>query len=248
MGSLFSDIGNAIGYAASGPARGRASRQMGEAVQTYRDLNPNITAQNVANPYAGVGDEHGAQQALGALNDLQSMSRGHGLTEQEASALQAAQLSNAQQQGSALQGVLNSAERAGTLNSGRAVAGQLGAIQNAGNANAQAAAQAAANSAAQRQQAMGQVGQLGGALEGQQIGVGQFNAGQNMAAQQATANNAFNQAQGIASGLQTMAGANNQKQKDIQDVGSKIGDAAGQVAGAAATGGMSGLLGMFGGK
>jgi len=247
MGSLFSDIGNAIGYAASGPARGRASRQAGEAVQTYRDLNPNITARDVANPYAGLGDEHGARQALGALNDLQSVSRGHGLTEQEASALQAAQLSNAQQQGSALQGVLNSAERAGTLNSGRAVAGQLGAIQNAGNANAQAAAQAAANSAAQRQQAMGQVGQLGGALEGQQIGVGQFDAGQNLAAQQATAQNAYNQAHGIAGGLQYMADMNTNKQHDIQGVGSNLGDAAGQI-GAAAGGPLSSLLGMFGKK
>ncbi len=235
MSSLFSDIGNAIGYAASGPARGRASRQAGQAVQNYEDLNPQIGAAVIGDPYAAIkSNPNDVAAAQGALQDLQGVSHGTGLTAGDASALQAAQLSNAQQQGSALQGILNSAQRAGTLNGGRAIAGQLGAAQAAGNANAQAGAQAAANSGQERLNAMGQVGQLGQSLEGQQFGeqaakaagttgVNEYNVNQNVNTQQLTAQNRLNQARGEQSALDTLIELNNQKGKDIQGAGSDIG-------------------------
>lgn len=250
MGDLFGEIGNAIGYASSGAERGRASRFAGAALDAYKNLNPEINAVNVANPYADLANNPAAAAALGALGDLGAVSRGVGLTPQEASALQAAQLSNAQQQGAAVQAAMERAARGGTQNSGRALAGELGAVQGATNANAQAGAEAAANSAAQRQQAMGQVGQLGESLEGQQLQNQQFNSAQNVAAQEASAENAQRQAEGEQSAYNTLIGLNTHQQQAIQQLGQNVGNAAGQVASAAipGTGGLSGLMQMFGQK
>jgi hypothetical protein len=250
MGSLFSDIGGAIGYAASGPQRGRESRAAQDARDQFGNLQTGVDYHNVANPY-GDPNNPASQAALGALGDLGAVSHGTGLTPQEASALQAAQLSNAQQQGGAVQAALENAQRSGTLNSGRAVAGELGATQGAANANAQAGAEAAAASAAQRQQAMGQVGQLGQSLTGQELQNAQYNAGQDVAAQEAARNNEARRAAGIQSADATTIGLNQDQAAQLSGLGSHLGDAAGQIGAAAATGGLSGmagLKGMFGGK
>jgi hypothetical protein len=247
MGSLFSSIGDAIGYASSGAERGRQSRAAGDTRDEWGGLRTDVQGRPVDDPYANLGKNPNAAAANQAVQDLQGMSHGTGLTPQDASALQAAQLSNAQQQGSALQGIQNQAQAAGTLNSGRALAGQLQATQAAGNANAQAGAQAAANSGQERQNAMGQVGQLGQQLQGQQLQNQQFNSAQNVQAQEAQRQNEANRVQGIGGANQTLIDLNKKQAEGIQGVGKNIGNAVGQAASAAATGGMSGLLGMFGG-
>ncbi len=247
MGSLFSDIGGAIGYASSGAQRGRESRAAQDARDQFGNLQTGVDYHNVANPY-GDPNNPASQAALGALGDLGAVSHGTGLTPQEAGALQAAQLSNAQQQGGAVQAALENAQRSGALNSGRAVAGELGATQGATNANAQAGAEAAAASAAQRQQAMGQVGQLGQSLTGQELQNAQYNAGQDVNAQQQNRQNELNKTLGIQSADATTIGLNKDQAAGIQGLGKNLGDAVGQIGSAVATGGMSGLTGMFGGK
>jgi hypothetical protein len=261
MGSLFGDIGSAIGYASSGAERGRESQANESQLANYANLNTGVNPVYVNNPYAGLtGNQQANQAAMGALKDLQGVSSGGGLTPQESSALQAAQLSNAQQAGAATQAALNNAARSGTLNSGRAIAGELGAGQNAQNANAQAGAQAASNSAAQRMQAMGEVGQLGNQLNQTQFGQNlaqaqgteannQFNSAQNVAAQQATIGNQFAQAAGENQALGEKIALNQNQAGQIGQVGGELGNAAGQIAGAfvPGAGGVNGLMGMFGG-
>jgi hypothetical protein len=257
MGDIFKDIGNAIGYASSGAQRGRESRFAGDALQNYKDLNPTITAPGAANAYGNVQlDPTGLNAAKQALGELGGVSGGHGLTEQEASALQAAQLSNAQQHGAATQAALANAARSGTLNSSRALQAVIQAGQGATNANAQAGAQAAAASANQRQQAMAELGQLGNQTSNTQAGqqfqiaqgtnqANQFNAGQNLAAQEASYQAALAKAKGQQSAYDTLIGLNQGQAGQQQQLGGELGQAAGEIGQAAATGGAS--LGMSGG-
>jgi hypothetical protein len=245
MGDIGKDIGGAIGYASSGAERGRESRFAGDALQGYKDLNPTITAQNAANAYGNIQlDPTGQNYAKQALGELGGVSGGHGLTEQESSALQAAQLSNAQQQGAATQAALANAARSGTLNSSRALQAVIQAGQGATNANAQAGAQAAAASAGQRQQAMAELGQLGNQTSNTQAGqqfqiaqgtnqANQFNAGQNLAAQEASYQAALDKAKGQQSAYNTLIGLNQDQAQGIQGVGANLGQATGEVAQAA---------------
>lgn len=259
MGSLFSDIGNAIGYASSGAERGRESQANEAQLANYQGLQTAVGPQYVNNPYANLtGNQGDLEAAQGALKQLQGVSEGGGLTDQERSALQAAQLSNAQQQGAAVQAALGNAARSGTLNSGRAIAGELGAGQNAANANAAAGATAAANSAAERMQATNAAGQLGQSLNNQAFnqqlqqaqgttGVNEFNSGQNVATQEASINNAFNQAAGENQALGEKIRLNQNQAAGIAGVGSSLGDAAGQIGSAfvPGAGGVGGLMSMF---
>jgi len=259
MGSLFSDIGNAIGYASSGAERGRESRAAGQVVDNANSLNAQVNADPAANAYANIHTNPAYMQAAGeALNQLGAVGRGTGLTPQAASALQAAQLSNAQQQGAAVQAQLANAARSGTINSGRAISGLVGADQGATNANAMAGANAASNSEAQRLNALNSVGQLGANLSNTQFGqqaqiaqgtnqANQFNSAQNVQAQQLSNQDALAKEQAQAAAEQNIIGLNQQQAKGIQGLGSELGDAAGQIASTATTGGFSQLGNLFGG-
>jgi hypothetical protein len=239
MGSLGKDIGSALGYAASGAERGRESRDTGAELTNWQGLDTNVGP----NAYANIQQNPQYMAAAGqALSQLGGLASGTGMTPQESSALQAAQLSNAQQQGSAAQGALNRASASGTLNSGRALSGLLGANQTATNANAQAGAQAAANSAAQRQAAMGQAGQLGNQLSNTQFGQQATIAQGTNAYNQQGLQNRVGKVQGENSAYDKLVALNQNQAQGIQNMAGSLGDAAGQIGQAVATGGAS--LGM----
>jgi hypothetical protein len=239
MGNVVQDVGQAIGYAASGAERGRESRFTGDELQNWQNLNTDVGP----NAYANIQQNPQYMAAAGqALSQLGGLASGTGMTPQESSALQAAQLSNAQQQGGAAQGALNRASASGTLNSGRALAGLLGANQTATNANAQAGAQAAANSAAQRQAAIGQEGQLGNQLSNTQFNQGAIVAQGTNAYNQQGLQNRISQIQGENSAYDKLVALNQNQAAGIQGTAGNIGNAAGQIGQAAMTSGAS--LGM----
>lgn len=220
-------------------ARNRAAKAQHEAIDTYKSIDPTITAQTAgANGYDSVNLDPSTRSAqMDALNRLSGIGAAGGMDDQSKAALQQAQMSSAQQAKGATDAALSRAQAEGRLNSGRALSAQIQAGQGAANANSMAGTQAVSDARNRAMNALATTGQLGGQIRGADYGqasdraaaqnqIGQFNAQMAQGAQQGTFNNNIARSQGIAAGDQAIAGTDQNRAAQARESAGAIGDAA----------------------
>ncbi len=236
-----------IGDAFNKDARRRAASAQHDAIDTYKSIDPNITAQETgANAYDTL-DPSSRNAQTEAYNRLANIGAKGGMDAGSRAALQQANFQNAQQAKGATDAALERASAEGRLNSGRALSAQMQAGQGAANANAMAGTQAVADARGRALNALAAGGTMAGQARGQdqagaaaQNQLNAFNAQQRQGAQQSTVTNSLNRASGVAAGDQAIAGADQQRAQQARDSAGAIGDAV-------VTGVTKGLTGGLGG-
>lgn len=247
LGSIGGAVGSLLGDIYSAPDRAQAQGLLGQGAADMRGLDPTMTAQQ-AGPSAFQNlqvNGTGSAAQMAALDQLQKTYQAGGLDPQAQSDIYATEQQGNQQAQALNSQVAQNAAQRGVSGGGAMYAAQRQNAQNSSNAAKMQGLQALSMGYQRQMQALNGAGALGSTMQGQanqqaddraraMDAISTFNANQRQGANQATFNNGYYQAQGLAGLSPQYSNLAGQTMQMWGAGGKALGSAAGSIAGAAA--------------